>query len=383
MECVPESITPKEEKKLKLVDAMEYKLDADKDIFQVKVGKNEKKNKIIIHISKINELVDIFYENEFTFDDLLKLDKTFRICDELDEIFKNILTFFNEKKVIIKEVKDDSLILNLKLSSMTGKEKNVEMKLFKKEMNQDSIVKELCKKIKILEEENKNLKEEIKIFKKELNDLNNIRNDLNELKKWKNEKEDEFKKLIKEKKHISILKNIDSKILTKAEDFEFIENAYKNNDKLLMNKIFKPKLLYRVTRDGDTATAFHNKCDNIRGTLTLVKTKKGLIFGGYTNETWESPDKYKKDDTAFCFSIDLKKIYKSKKTDYGIYCYSGYGPVFGNYIFCIYNNCLTKGGMMNDGLNINYDGQQKENEINNGEKYFGVIEVEVFEIIFE
>jgi len=79
MECVPESITPKEEKKLKLVDAMEYKLDADKDIFQVKVGKNEKKNKIIIHISKINELVDIFYENEFTFDDLLKLDKTFRI----------------------------------------------------------------------------------------------------------------------------------------------------------------------------------------------------------------------------------------------------------------------------------------------------------------
>ena len=135
MECVPESITPKEEKKLKLVDAMEYKLDADKDIFQVKVGKNEKKNKIIIHISKINELVDIFYENEFTFDDLLKLDKTFRICDELDEIFKNILVFFNEKKIIIKEVKDDSLILNLKLSSMTGKEKNVEIKLFKKEMN--------------------------------------------------------------------------------------------------------------------------------------------------------------------------------------------------------------------------------------------------------
>ena len=382
MECVPESITPKEEKKLKLVDAMEYKLDADKDIFQVKVGKNEKKNKIIIHISKINELVDIFYENEFTFDDLLKLDKTFRICDELDEIFKNIITFFNEKKVIIKEVKDDSLILNLKLSSMTGKEKNVEMKLFKKEMNQDSIVKELCKKIKILEEENKNLKEEIKIFKKELNDLNNIRNDLNELKKWKNEKEDEFKKLIKEKKNVSILQNIDSKILTKAEDFEFIENAYKNNDKLLMNKIFKPKLLYRVTRDGDSATVFHNKCDNIKGTLTLVKTKKGFIFGGYTNETWNSGG-YKKDDNAFCFSIDLKKIYKSKKTNNCIYCDSGYGPVFGDYIFCIYNNCLSKGGMMNDGLNNNYDGQQKANEINNGEQYFGVIEVEVFEIILE
>jgi len=46
MECVPESIIQKEEKKLKLVDAMEYKLNADKDIFQVKVGKNEKKIKL-------------------------------------------------------------------------------------------------------------------------------------------------------------------------------------------------------------------------------------------------------------------------------------------------------------------------------------------------
>ena len=57
------------------------------------------KKKIIIHISKINELVDIFYENEFTFDDRLKLDKSLRICDELDEIVRNILTFFSEKNV--------------------------------------------------------------------------------------------------------------------------------------------------------------------------------------------------------------------------------------------------------------------------------------------
>ena len=199
-------------------------------------------------------------------------------------------------------------------------------------MNQDSIIKELCKKINKLEEENKTLKDEVNNMKQELKELNNIKNDLNEIKNWKNEKEEELKQLTKEKKNKAILQNIDSKILTKAEEFEFIEKAYKNNDELLKNKIFKPKLLYRASKDGDSASTFHNKCDNIKGTLTLVKTKKGFIFGGFTDETWDGND-YKKDDNAICFSIDLKKIYKSKKTNKAIRCLSGCGPIFGKYIF--------------------------------------------------
>ena len=218
---------------------------------------------------------DIFYENDFSFKDFVKLDKTFRICDKLDDIFENLLILFNEKKIIIKEKKDDSLILNLKLFSMTGKEKIVEMKLFQKEMNQDSIIKELNKKIKILEEENKNLKEENKKFKKDSNEPNNLYG----IKTEKNEKVDEIKKLMKEKKNNANFDKIDSKILTKPEEFEFIEKVLKNNVNLLKNKNFKPKLLYRATRDGDSSAMFHYKCDNIKGTWTMVKTKKAFIFG--------------------------------------------------------------------------------------------------------
>ena len=178
------------------------------------------------------------------------------------------------------------------------------------------------------------------------------------------------------------MENIDSKILTKAEDLKFIENAYKNNDQVLMKKTFKPKLLYRATKDGDSASIFHNKCDNIRDTLTLVKTTKGFIFGGYTSETWNKSG-YQKDDKAFCFSIDLQKIYKNKKTNQSIYCNTSYMSVFGNFFFAIYDNCLSKEGMMNDGLNNRYDNQQKENEINNGEENFGITEVEVYKIILE
>ena len=78
-------------------------------------------------------------------------------------------------------------------------------------MNQDSLVKELCKKINQLEQENKSLKEAMK----------NFRNELNELKKWKNEKENEFQKLLQKKKNKAALDNIDSKILTKADELKF------------------------------------------------------------------------------------------------------------------------------------------------------------------
>ena len=191
---------------------------------------------------------------------------------------------------------------------------------------------------------------------------------------------------MKEKKNKDNFETFDSKILTKPEEFEFIEKALKNNENLLKNKIFKPKLLYRATKDGDSSEVFHKKCDNIKGTLTLIKTKKAFIFGGYTNMNWIDNDSYYKnrtDDDAFCFSIDLKKIYKSTKTNCSIQCDKNYGPIFGSIFFRINNNCLINGGKMDETINRYYEGQQKENEINNGEKSFGIIEVEVFDIKYE
>ena len=57
-----------------------------------------------------------------------------------------------------------------------------------------------------------------------------------------------------------------------------------------------------------------------RNTLTIIKTKEGLIFGGFTSQTWEGNDFDKEDENAFCFSVDNKKIYnciKGKKAIYG------------------------------------------------------------------
>ena len=73
-------------------------------------------------------------------------------------------------------------------------------------------------------------------------------------------------------------------------------------------------------------------------TLTVVKTTKGRIFGGFTAQSWESSEKgtYKKDPKAFLFSLDLQAIYPVREDTASIKCESRYGPVFGSgYDLCL------------------------------------------------
>ena len=64
------------------------------------------------------------------------------------------------------------------------------------------------------------------------------------------------------------------------------------------------RLLFRASRDGFTASAFHSRCDNQGPTVTVVNSH-GNIFGGFTESAWAG----KTDNTAFdrIFSI-LKRI---------------------------------------------------------------------------
>ena len=52
------------------------------------------------------------------------------------------------------------------------------------------------------------------------------------------------------------------------------------------NKNIKYQLLYKGTKNGDKSLNFHTKVDGIKNTLTLVKSKKGIRFGGFTSEIW-------------------------------------------------------------------------------------------------
>ena len=92
-----------------------------------------------------------------------------------------------------------------------------------------------------------------------------------------------------------------SNIITVEEDFNFF------NKKLAKGKNLK--LIFRMTRDGSESGTFHNMCDHIKNTITLVMSEDGNIFGGFASIPWTSELGYKKDEKAYLFSLAQQSMY--------------------------------------------------------------------------
>lgn len=151
---------------------------------------------------------------------------------------------------------------------------------------------------------------------------------------------------------------------------------------LFNSKSFKFKLLYSVTKDGDTSFKFHELCDNNNNTLILVNTDTNIIFGGFASKTWNSMELgRKKDSRSFLFSINKQKIYNPKFEKFHLFCSDNDGPCF--YSFSIENTCLEKGGSCDEINKCNYENFEKDYEINDGNKYFKIKELEIYKIIFD
>jgi len=94
------------------------------------------------------------------------------------------------------------------------------------------------------------------------------------------------------------------------------------------------KLLYRGSKDGYTAAAFHRLCDNKGATLTVIKAEGSKnVFGGYFSGSWTSSGSYSS-QPAWIFSLvnatgkPLKVTASSPANN--AYCNSGYGPTWGS-----------------------------------------------------
>ena len=105
---------------------------------------------------------------------------------------------------------------------------------------------------------------------------------------------------------------------------------------------FEP--IFKMSVNGTNSEDFHNICDNKGPTLTLIKTTKNKVFGGFTPLNWNN-DKgniYDELNQSFIFSLNSKKKYdKKEKEKFAIQSQSKYGPIFGNYDFCLKENMKT------------------------------------------
>ena len=175
-----------------------------------------------------------------------------------------------------------------------------------------------------------------------------------------------------------------SKILNDTNDLDLIALGLVSGDldKLKTLKVGY-KLIYRASTHGDSVKNFHKKCDNINDTLTVIKTKEGLVFGGFCNVCWESGNNLeKKDLKSFVFSINLSKIYfVSEDNEASIVCDKDKGPSFIG-MFTVNDNMLSSQSEINPYETQRYSGELSLYEINGGESTFGIEEIEVFQVFF-
>ena len=266
-----------------------------------------KSDKLDISISN-NSSISLSFNAAFTFDELLKLNRYFRQFDSILEIYNFIVNLEKIEELI--SIKAENKFMNLKISipnvSKNKANNDILFVLPAVKIKESELIVKLCQevqKINLLEKKIDYLFMRIGATEEEFKAHEEFISNINPL-----------------------FKNSQSKIITPL-DFATVEIGIKKN----LNKTIKgAKLLYRASRDGDSANNFHSKCDGKENTVTFVKAKNGRKFGGFANKAFNSSNNWISDPNCFVFSLLHKECYYYNNNGYMIYGHSSYGPYWGS-----------------------------------------------------
>jgi hypothetical protein len=187
--------------------------------------------------------------------------------------------------------------------------------------------------------------------------------------------------------HTTTLATFDSVFLKTSAELELLQNW-------IPPQLTMAKLLYRGSRDGYNANIFHQKCNNVQHTITILETGYGKKIGGYSDQTWNQMDNtpngiynpidYKRSDKSFLFSITDKEIYPllQGKNIYAINVSKYVGPCFGDgcdlVAFASKSNECNQRGNSYASVGKTYDAKSTTPQQFGGGYNFTVKEIEVF-----
>ena len=327
-------------------------------------------------IEKLNNIYEKINENK----EGIKL--------KISKMFTNIRNALNER--------EDELLLNIdnKFNELYFSEEFI-----KKAQKLQNDVKNNLDKGKIMEKNWKKNSDKLSLY---INNCINIENNIKTIKSV-NERINKFDSMNigfdfipKPGENIKIIEDIKSfgKIIQEDKDKNnlyisdlnslIIKHNYEYNKTLKSwinpNKKLKAELLYRLSRDGEKISKFHELCDNKGPTLTLFQVEEG-VGGIYTPLSWDTKSEKKIDSETFMFNLNKNEKYKRKKKNSSICCSQSYGPW--TFSFGFYKNEQMK-KIEHGGNNINnaYDkGADILPNKSENSKYFDIIEVEIYKII--
>lgn len=323
----------------------------------------QKDNKIEFEINCQETNPKIYYNKEFSLNDLQKISKYFLIFDSIDECFLDLKQKFEKNNYeIISNESDKNINIKIKTNiskkdfilEIPVKQKLEQEKIYSKFLYNTSsknIDDNLTGLLKVREPD----KRYIEIIDKKIKELENV---------------------IKLKKDDNILFD-KSTIIKNDNERKLLESFIIENDKCKKN--INPVLLFKAIVDGDNSQNFHKKCDYLGATLTIVQTEHGRRFGGYTSISWDKNlSNYYSKGVNFLFSLDTRKFYLNSSGSNHTYHNNSYGPTFGGgHDFYISSGCLSNQSSYSS--RSNYD-MSSSYELNGGIQSFKVIDYEVFQI---
>ncbi|XP_061187449.1 interferon-induced protein 44-like [Saccostrea echinata] len=170
---------------------------------------------------------------------------------------------------------------------------------------------------------------------------------------------------------------------------ELLDRIYRDQLATWIGKTCHFRLLYKISRDGCSATTFHQQCNGQGPTVTVLYNTNNTIYGGYLSQSWNSSGGYINDPNAFLFRLQYNgssnplKCPVTNATSAG-YGGGNYGPTFGGgHDIHTFSGTITKSGnyfplngyLHAVGNSYNLNGQNANTMFNNS---LQVTDLEVF-----
>jgi hypothetical protein len=134
--------------------------------------------------------------------------------------------------------------------------------------------------------------------------------------------------------------------------------------------------------------ALHAKCDNIPCTLTIIQSKDGFLFGGFTSVSWQGRSVYKEDPTAFIFTLSnphslppTKYTQLEQQKANAIWCHSSYIVFGGGFDIGVSDNSNQNNSSYTNFPNTYIDSTGKGNNTFTGVRNFTTRDIEVYSVV--
>ena len=365
----------------------DYGQHTDCDICVIEKIASEKINKLK---NNIKYLEDVSLKIDNSMDELKKIitqidEKKDELKIKVSKIFTKLRTSINNREdKLLSEIdnKFNEFIFDAKILKQSEKMPNKTAEYLEKgkkivdewnnNKNKLNIFINDCIEIENSIEKIKMIQQNIEIYNSEKININFLPNDEGGVNKIIQSIQS-FGEIIKDTKEFYI-SNLNSLIIKGNKKYNKILKAWINP-----NNTIEAELLYRLSRDGDKISKFHELCDNKGPTLTLFNTNDGNIGGIYIMTSWDKTSRSKFDNESFMFNLNKEEKYKNIGKSENVWCTDYFGPwtwAFG------FNKTMKK--IEHRGIYVN-EKYERGSEIlsNNSEnyKYFDISEVEVYKIL--